>query len=190
MGLSQLLAVGRSVRTIKDGPARYKMAQQNLLPKFGGAKAAELPVAEKVSLAAEVMEQSPRVEPVAKAVPTEESGADKTDPGPARAAAFVEATKKLRPFGGWSLFKNPFTRSAPRKKESGPVQTELSLDAVKPVRNDLSDSDFELGRAPHAVAPQPGTLSEPIAAPAPSVAVDGSPWQRLKTRLFGANGAR
>src|SRR6185295_10159303 len=39
MGLSQLLAVSRSVRTIKDGPARYKMTQQNLLPKFAAERA-------------------------------------------------------------------------------------------------------------------------------------------------------
>jgi hypothetical protein len=186
MGLSQLLAVGRSVRTIKDGPARYKMAQQNLLPKFGGAKA-ELPVAETISPATATVERAPRVEPVAKAVPAEESGADKSDPGPAKAAAFMEATKKLRPFGGWSLFKNPFTRSAPRKKESGPVQTELSLDAVKPVRNDLSDSDFELSRTPQGVVSQQEALSEPKAVPASPAVANASAWQRLKTRLFRAS---
>ena len=35
MSLMQLLAMGKSIRTIEDRPTPYKMKQQNLLPKFG-----------------------------------------------------------------------------------------------------------------------------------------------------------
>ena len=43
MSLMQLLAVGRSIGMVKDRPTPYKMTQQNLLPKFGGAIALERP---------------------------------------------------------------------------------------------------------------------------------------------------
>ena len=187
MGLSQLLAVGRSVRTIKDGPARYKMTQQHLLPKFGGAKTAESAVAGNVSQPAEAVSEPVRVEPAVKTVSVEEIGAGKSESGPAKAAAFVEATKKLRPFGDWSLFKIPFAWATARKKESGPMQTELSLDSVKPMRNDLSDSDFELARAPRRTVTPQATPTEPIAVPALSSAANGGLWRRLKTRLFRAD---
>jgi len=41
MSLMRLLAVGSSIRGIKDRPSPYKMTQQHLLPKFGGSKAGE-----------------------------------------------------------------------------------------------------------------------------------------------------
>lgn len=44
---------------------------------------------------------------------------------------------------GWAKRLNPFaTQGAPIPRT--PVQGELSLDRVKPVRNDLSDTDLEL----------------------------------------------
>jgi hypothetical protein len=139
MGLSQLLAVGRSVRTIKDGPARYKMTQQNLLPKFGGESAAEPRTAEKVPSAAAAAPASAQPAPSASSAAVTEEGPDESEPGPAKAALFVEATKKLRPFSGWSLFKNPFGQFLARETRAAPLQTELLLDSVKPVRNDLTD---------------------------------------------------
>ena len=137
MGLSQLLAVGRSVRTIKDGPARYKMTQQNLLPKFGEENAAEPRAAKDVPPAAAPGSAQPA--PAAFSSVVTEAGRDESEPGPAKAALFVEATKKLRPFSGWSLFKNPFGRFLARETRTAPLQTELLLDSVKPMRNDLTD---------------------------------------------------
>ena len=128
-----------------------------------------------------------QTEPVASPSPAEDIAADKTQPGPAKVAIYMEATKKLRPFGGWSLFKNPFNRAPGRKKESGPVQTELSLESVKPVRNDLSDTDFEPARTPQLAVQPPEAPREPAAVqPLVSTGTSnhGSPWQRFKTRLF------
>ena len=61
------------------------------------------------------------------------------------------ARKKWRSFfSGWTLFKNPFNRGAESRTPApiSPVQPELWLDKVKPVRNDLSDSDIEVVQPP------------------------------------------
>ena len=52
------------------------------------------------------------------------------------------AEKVAFPGGRWALKSSPFksTKPAPRP----PVQGELSLEKVKPVRNDLNDCDLEL----------------------------------------------
>lgn len=188
MGLSQLLAASRTVRNVRDQPARFKMTQQNLLPKFG-ARAEGSPAADDAGVV-EKMELMPApVQPVAKApVVPEENVVARTEAGPAKAAAFVEATKKLRPFGSWSLFRNPFRKGETRKMVTAPAQSELSLDLVRPVRNDLSEVDFELGRMPQPAAPPAETRTEPIAVPAPAKR-DAGLWQRVKTRLWGASDA-
>ncbi len=54
------------------------------------------------------------------------------------------------PWRGWSLLGNPFRPKAARSAE--PVQPELALDMVRPVRNDLKDMDLELVPARNVVA--------------------------------------
>ncbi len=189
MGLSKLLAVGRSVRSVTEQPARYKMTQQNLLPTFGGAKATEAQVVDEVSPAPEAPPKPGTADPLMTTAAAGPAGAGRSEAGPDRATAFLEATKKLRPFGGGTWFKNPFARTAARKQENRPVQTELSLDSVRPVRNDLSDSDVESGRAPGQAGGPPGIPRAPKAVPALAPADTGGLWQRLKTRLFGATDA-
>jgi hypothetical protein len=189
MGLSKLLAVSRSVRSLTEEPTRYKMTQQNLLPTFGGAKSAETETEDEVSPAAEAAPQPGTADPAATTAAGGSAGAGRSDVVPDNAAAFLEATKKLRPFGGVTWFKNPFARTAANKQENRPVQTELSLDSVRPVRNDLSDSDFELGRAPGQSSEAAGISTAPKAVPTVAPVAAGGLWQRLKTRLFGATNA-
>jgi hypothetical protein len=210
MGLSQLLAVSRSVRTIKDGPARYKMTQQNLLPRFGTEKpagesdlapSAAPPLAEPVrppapvravelapapALAPPVAEQEPivKTEPVSSGSGTglaSDVSAWKAarSARPTRAAAFVAATKKLSPFG--SLFRNPFRNLLARENGDAPMQTELLLDSVKPIRNDLREAvaESDLQRVPEP-AGEPGT-----AVAAARVTHRVRLWDRLKKRLVG-----
>ena len=185
MGLHKLLAVGRSVRSVTGQPARYKMTQQNLLPTFGGAKAGEARPAGDASTVEETVPKSAPIDPAAKTVSeglcaTSDAEAAKVDP-------FLEATTKLRPFGSW--FKNPFARAEARQQEMRPVQTELSLDSVKPVRNDLSEPEVELGRPVRQAAPQPAAPQVPMEAPALPAASTGGLWQRLKVRLLGGSDA-
>jgi hypothetical protein len=191
MGLSQLLAASRTVRNIRNQPSRFKMTQQNLLPKFGAAKPDVAGAADETPSVVQVATEHVVVQSVVNEVTVvEQRETAKVEPAVSKAAAFAEAAKKLRPFGNWSLFKNPFRRAEPRKIAPEPAQSELSLDLVKPVRNDLSEVDFELARTPCLATPPVETRREPIAVPVPSAAGSSSKgglWRRLKTRLLGAD---
>jgi len=106
----------------------------------------------------------------------------------------VEASTKLRPFGAGTFSWNPFRRLLGREGKVAPMQTEMLLDLVKPIRNDLSDSMAE--RRPEArlatVATVPALAREvegavaggagEAARPAPRVGV----WGRLKRRWLAA----
>jgi hypothetical protein len=61
-----------------------------------------------------------------------------------------------------------------------PTQCELSLDQVKVVRNDLSDTDFE-------VVARRGKKAE--RKPAPTADGPDSAWGRVSLRIFGAGKA-
>ena len=89
------------------------------------------------------------------------------------------------PSGRWTV-RNPFHRRTVGEKDPGPVQGELSLDAIRPVRNDLSDSDLE-------IVPAKRPAAKPVNAPAPAPVVENrdafspaaSPlWSRLRARLL------
>lgn len=161
MSLMQWLTVGRSFSDAQEKPSRYRMTSLNLVPKFGvenrktsvGTTAAmklQEPEIEQALLLSETEQGSlPRPDhmltPLAP-VPEEltyPQGAQKepiiaeepsTDASPRPA--------RLRPKSRWSLIKNPWKRSkdAPVKKAH---QGELTLDAVKPICNNLCDSDLE-----------------------------------------------
>jgi hypothetical protein len=61
------------------------------------------------------------------------------------------------------------------------VQGELSLDRVKVVRNDLSDSDLEI-----VPAKQPSRSAVPAPELAATVSSPPRAWGRVTSRLFGA----
>jgi hypothetical protein len=72
-------------------------------------------------------------------------------------------------FAGWiapirAIFsRGDRTRSSrPQLRPAAPVQCELSLDKVKPLRNDLSDTDFEIVTIKRSPAPKPETATAPI----------------------------
>lgn len=98
----------------------------------------------------------------------------------------------------WSLFKNPFAGRGPARPVKAPVQCELSLDAVKPVRNDLSDSDLDVvagsSKAAASIAPvdpvaPSGTVRVPAVGPGraqpPALVSSGPVWGRIKNQYFG-----
>lgn len=198
MSLLRLLTVGRSLGIIRDQPSRYKMTQQSLLPKFGPTKpvesgdaerqetlkATEVPPLETKNTQTAVPDRKPaKAKKYMKTIETESSG----QPKPAY------------PHGRWTLFRNPlgFVTSRPKPVEA-PVQGELSLDEVKPVRNDLSDSDLEVVRInrPKPVAPvapmTPPTIvpEAPVAPLTPTrteAAAEGPVWSRLNMQFFGAD---
>jgi hypothetical protein len=204
MGLMQLLTVGRSLDRISDEPSRYKMTQQTLLPKFGSVNAPE-------NRARGVSETTnPVIAPAAAGKAKAESATARNDRKKMNAvqpemerkvAPEGVAPKPAFPRGRWTLFRNPFAKvPKPEAATRAPVQSELLLDAVKPVRNDLSDSDLELVQAARRSAevkvpvpsatPAPASVSPAPAAPeAEPVAADGVVWNRIKNQFFGAGKA-
>jgi hypothetical protein len=139
MGLMHLLTVGRSLSEAREQPHRYKLKNRGL-PKFGktGSSAVigtgDFEAGKPLPLGGEVG----RERAAGKPMNTE-----------AVAEQMVQSARD-NPFprGRWTL--NPFRGEKPVPRPA--IQGELSLDKVKPVRNDLSDSDLELVAA---AKPQP-----------------------------------
>lgn len=205
MGLMQLLTVGRSLDRISDEPSRYKMTQQTLLPKFGSVNATEV----RARGLSET--KNPVIAPAAAGKAKAESATARNDrkqmnavqPETDRKVAPANAAPKPAfPRGRWTLFRNPFAKAPkPEAATRAPVQSELLLDAVKPVRNDLSDSDLELVQAARRSAEVEAQAPSPAAVPAPApvvmadapeaepVASDGVVWNRIKNQFFGAGKA-
>lgn len=71
---------------------------------------------------------------------------------------------QVYPMGRWTLFKNPFGKRSKPVEPVAPVQGELLLDMVRPIRNDLSDSDLELVPANRSTRTTSKELSEPSLA--------------------------
>jgi len=67
-----------------------------------------------------------------------------------------------------------------------PVQTELSLERVKVMRNDLSDADLEVVPARPAKPVVAAPAVRPASRPEPVTAGEATTWNRLTSRFFGA----
>lgn len=187
MGLMQLLTVGRSLGRISDEPSRYRMAQQSLLPKFGSVNVPEeraRGLSEKTNPVIAKMEvKTPEIATATNDRKNMNAVQPSSQVTPAPNAA---VPRPAFPRGRWSLFKNPFSKTPRPTATSAPVQSELSLDAVKPVRNDLRDADLDL--APTAPRPAEVAASE-IAGALEPVASDGAAWNKIKNQFFGAGKA-
>lgn len=201
MSLMQLLTVGRSLRSVKGGRSPFRPAEQGMLPKFASSRAPEVKLeAKEIPQPSPV--RSPFVPPSQKPAKSAKGtllkkifspfkrnktmNAVEAEPQSVSASAPTKPEQAF-PFGRWTLFSNPFNRSSKTrpKTDAGPVQTELSLDAVKPVRNDLSDSDLEVVpvKAADTAAPVSATTTVTSAHETES---SGVVWHQLKSHLFGA----
>ncbi len=161
----ELLAVTQSVKESKDGLSPYKMSREHLLPRFEAA-AQSAPVAAPETVAPAEPEL-----PIAPAA----SGVSAAVVEPEKAKRFAGPATTLRQA---LAKKNPFATSKPERRT--PVQTELLLEQVKVVRNDLNDSDLEL------VAASIARKTEAPVAPVPDrdKTFKGTVWNRLTARLF------
>jgi hypothetical protein len=155
MKLGTLLAAGKSLALGRRGESPYRAKKQFYLPKFSSPKNPFTATAESE---AETETPGPTAES-ANAAPAKKQDAAKTQklsPLPfavSQQAAAVEKPAvpfqkphrslnwmgKLNPFGA-----KPALRAAGGKHAKIPFQAELSLDAVKVLRNDLSDVDVEV----------------------------------------------
>jgi len=198
MKLGKLLAAGKS---IMNGRAEisYRSSKQIYLPKFGSVKNPFEPQAAPSREAAEVgsLAEAPRedadrseIAPVtapAEPRPTRLANPEMAAPAPAKASVAAK-TEKISTFQpakkGWtgkfnpiSLFrpasaKNEKKAAAGKTQKPVPLQTELSLDTVRVVHNDLSDVDVE-------VVPMKSRSAPAEMEPAKKS------WEFLGERLFG-----
>jgi hypothetical protein len=188
MGLMQLLAAGRSLGKIADQPSRYKMVQQGLLPRFGSVKAPEERAPGVGAVGNQVIAKTELKQSSLGFVTTANDRKKMNAVQSKSQEVTIPKTAVPRtafPLGRWTLFKNPFSKSKPKTTEAG-LQSELSLDMVKPVRNDLSDADLELvqsvRRLPESDIPENAQF-EPVVAP------ERASWSRIKTQFFGVGKA-
>jgi hypothetical protein len=149
MSLVRLLTAGKSLVGLNDGEGRYRLTRKNLLPSFPASKnpfrATAVPSPACIPEPAPVTQDSGAgAEEPGKVAPQEQ-------PGDAPPKARQSALKRIRDlwFRG---SRSPRLDNRPLE----PRQTELSLDQVKVVRNDLSEYDREsAATAPAATAKPP-----------------------------------
>ena len=197
MSLLRLLTAGKSLVGSQNPQSRYHLSRRPALPRFGGKqnpfRATTLPEAAQSAAPAPMVQptepaqvlalartencsmplaQAPEAAAtnVAGSAPGSEPIASSARPGFGIGALARYAGK----FKSWlALGRRPAGgRTRPRLAKPM-VQCELSLERVRVVRNDLSDSDVEI-----------------VARSAPAAeAVEKAPggaWERVAERLFGA----
>ena len=182
MSLARLLSLGRTLNGQSGTPARYRMPRPGAMPKFGTANPFASAKAESLLIesASPKTEAGPQLQPKPQVVtaPTARSGAV-TEGGITgdvrRAGVTLLLNWRAKLIGGARRLArvNPFAERSPlspipnfvRRNSAGTtraaVQTELSLDNLKVVRNDLSDADFEV------VTRRPFTKKQGVVASAP-----------------------
>ena len=162
MALMDLLTAGRSLSEARERPHRYKL-RHGALPKFGKVE----PVSLEKNSESPVARQCKQFEQMVEAQPMNSN------------TVAVEPRRDPT-LERWAQKVNPF-KSAPATPPRPAVQGELSLDKVKPVRNDLSDSDLELVAITKRPARAPSVMKiEPAKAPEVKVA----PWWARMRGLF------
>ncbi len=134
-----LLTAGRSLSEARERPHRYKV-RSGALPKFGNPGAAS---GGRKSLAA--VAASERTENAVGAQPMNSN------------TVTAQKFPGVPALGEWARKINLFKPAQPTAARLA-VQGELSLDRVKPVRNDLSDSDLELVKVTRRPEATPGVV--------------------------------
>ncbi len=154
MKLGTLLATGKSLALGRRGESPYRANKQIYLPKFSSPKN---PFTAATETETETEATGPAAEN-ASAAPVKKELATKTQKLPVLSFAAGHQAAVENPAGpvpkpgrslNWMSRLNPFASASAFPAAGGrhakaPVQAELSLDAVKVLRNDLSDVDVEV----------------------------------------------
>jgi hypothetical protein len=167
MNLARLLVAGRSIKSGCD-EISYRVNKHVYLPKFGLAQNPfkSPPGTEPAKPEAETI-----AAPVKKVVTPVAAKTQKLPawpPGPVRATNWAS---KLNPI---SIWRGPASAA---QNTPDPVQSELPLDRVKVVHNDLSDADVEVVPIKSRTA---GEATVPVLPP------PTKPWEFLAERMFHA----
>jgi hypothetical protein len=170
MSFGKFLAAGKSFVNGR-GMVAYRENKRAYLPKFGPAKNPFAPATEAE------LPKPPVESPVARVKQVAAPVWAKTQKMPA-----ISATPK--PLTVWTSRRNPISMwlySQPAAQNVLPVvQSELSLDSVKVVHNDLSDAEVE-------VVPIKSRPAREAAKPVSAPAGGENSWSRLSAKFFGAN---
>lgn len=170
MSLGQYLALTRSIKNV-SGEGRYKVADTPVAPDFSRHGAS-------TSTTSETGGEPPLVTVASPEPPSQPSVAVKPKSSPSVAPVVRRVASPGQGRWNWLLGRN--RRRNPDVAQA--VQRELALDLVKPICNDLSDSDLE---------------AVPVAAPAEPVAEGagtrapvwrrwtGGVWQNVRRWLPG-----
>ncbi len=189
MSLLRLLTAGKSLVGLKSSEPRYLLSKPQGLPRFNPKKnpfrATTLPDSVQSAPAPAVRNESCKPEcanPQPVKLSSQESplavASKRASAGRAWCIGLLQrATGSKR----WAASQN--CAKGPKRRSSRPmVQPELSLEKVRVMRNDLSETDLEIVHAKPAIEPEvnPGTPNPaPKANPRPA-------WMRVTSRLFGA----
>jgi hypothetical protein len=133
MKLGKLMAAGKSLVSGR-GAMAYRESKQAYLPKFGSPKNPFVTPAQA---------ESPKVQLENPVAPMEKVSA----PSWTKTQKIPAISRTPKSLATWTTKLNPMTmlRGSPEEKTFSPVvQTELSLDSVKVVHNDLTDADVEI----------------------------------------------
>lgn len=179
MSLVRLLTAGKSLVGLRESESRYRLSRQRLLPRF---EAERNPFGGRAKHA---VHPEPSAVPETTPPPAQVSPADSVSPHAAAPPKRLAKAKVGLLFERWlsalrSLMLWRGRRAAPTGRASKRlVQPELSLEGVKVVRNDLTDSDIEV------VAPKVGPVAK-VSTPAAQAGKGpaGSRWMGVADRLL------
>ena len=183
MSLVRLLSAGKSLVGVQEVQSRYRMNKKMRLPKFISPRNPFVSEATTKDAALTQPKTSgqtaPRPDSTAAGTTTKES---KQTPLTARLILATRTSAvwlgKANPFSRFAEFARPKKSTIPCFTKP-PIQSELCLDKVQVVRNDLSDADLEVVAVVAPVAPH-GVKS------AGHCETAGNAWGRLTTRVFGS----
>ena len=168
MSMMPLLSASRSLVGSRDLGKQYRMTDPKSLPKFG-EKGAEKHQAGKLQTPNSKLQRSSKFQTP--------NNSHAEAPGiPERQGLIAIWFGRLKKIFGKR--ERAGTSTIPRFA-AGPVQCELSLDNVKVLRNDLSDTDFEVIAKP--IEPEKPRMPE--AKPQPAQSNREKIWDRVTTLL-------
>lgn len=147
MSLVRLLAIGKSLISIRDKPNHYRMLRGGWPPKFGGQKNpfAQAPPVVPEPCGSEQRAAADSARPVRIQAPSGVQAVGVVGSTSGGASARAKPARKL--LGALNPFSRRIDlgrRSSGKGASGSVVQCELSLENVKVVRNDLSDADVEI----------------------------------------------
>ena len=138
-----LLTKGRTIRGLKERPGAYKLLEKSILPNFSGAKSASPTISHEGLF----KEEGRRKKEESRE--STQPAAPEQQPNEAQTPAATDAPQEQPPKPGplnrlasWARQRLPLGKEKPFQTPA--VQTELALDKVKVIRNDLSEDDLEV----------------------------------------------